>query len=409
MRITRNPVLWLTLALAGCGAPPTALLPAPSPVAPESAPPAVATASPPTVPTAAPATPTPAASITASPSPTPSPSATTATSSGSSGGGGYTAPAPIPYMFVMNGLGKTIDRVDLNSGATSLSVLQTGLYPNQLLRDGAHTWLVNSGDATLDKLDLLKPEKVDTINTAVGSNPLTMVKLNDTQALVINYMSSDGDLRPDVAVLDLATRQVTKIIKLPNGAPAGSAAIVGDKIYLPAMQADYSAYPAIGYTFSGIHVIDKLTLAVTHTIALPNDADPRDITLDPNAKILFAHKGGLSLIDPLTDTVTPGLATTAALHSLRFVDATKAYAAIADGLVSFNPTTQTFIKDPSAKIPAGGDTSVGGFTLHEGRAYVPNFANDTVTVVDLATDTIIGTPYAVGDGPQAVVFQTKSP
>jgi hypothetical protein len=412
--------LSLAIALAGCQATTPLTTTVPTSAASTEA------AAPTPAPTATPAvSPVPTASpvATAPPSPMPTPTATPKPTGGGSSGGGGSAPTPTPaplatatpvpdlpanaFLYVLNGLGKTIDEVDLSDNSVAMSILTTGLYPNQLLRDGDVTWSVNSGDHTIDQLDLLAPAKTDTIPMANGSNPLTMYKLTASTAIVVNYLNSDGDLRPDVAVLDLATKAVTKIIKLPNGQPAGGVAIYGDKIYIPATQADYSNWPAIGYSFSGVHVVDRLTLTVTKTIALADDANPGDITIDPTGHIVVAHKGGLSLIDPLTDLVTPGLSSPVPLHAIRFVSGRKAYAAVAEGLVSFDPQTQTCIKGPEAAIAAGGDTSVGGFEIRGTRAYVPNFANDTITVLDLETDAIVGAPIAVGDGPQAVVFQAK--
>jgi DNA-binding beta-propeller fold protein YncE len=183
-------------------------------------------------------------------------------------------------------------------------------------------------------------------------------------------------------------------------------AIKGGKAYIPAATADYSAYPTISYSFSGIHVMDLTSETIVSTIDLTDDANPHGIYLDPNGVLEVATATGIQLIDAGTDTLIPGLTTPTTLHSIRFISAHKAYAAIADGLVSFDPSTQTFIKDAGSKIPAGGDTSVGDFEINDGKAYVPNFANDTVTVLDLDTETIVGTPFLVGDGPQAVVFQS---
>ena len=110
------------------------------------------------------ATPSPAPSATAAPSasatatPTPDPSAT---------------PKPtVTTMYVMNGLSKTIDAVNLKTGVVTKSVLTTGLYPNQLLADGSTGYLVNSGDANLIKLDLLAKSQLGTLDLPVDVRPL---------------------------------------------------------------------------------------------------------------------------------------------------------------------------------------------------------------------------------------------
>jgi DNA-binding beta-propeller fold protein YncE len=196
-------------------------------------------------------------------------------------------------------------------------------------------------------------------------------------------------------------------VKVPVGSPTGGIAVLGTKAFIPAIAADYSNWPAIAYTFSGVYVVDTVTRQVEQTIALANDANPSDISLDPNGQIEVATKSGIVLIDPVTYATSVGAAFGEPVHSVRYASGTLAYAAISNGLVSFDPATQAVIKGVADKIPAGGDTSVGGFELRQGRAYVPNFANDTVTVVDLATLQVVGDPYHVGDGPQAVVFQAR--
>lgn len=411
-------ILLTALVLVGCQ---TVTAPTVAPLAtPTQAPAATPDTTPSAAPSVSPAPGTSTPAPSADPAPTPTPAATAAPSGGS-GGGGRRNPAPTPTpavsLFVMNGLGKTIDEVDLSTGAVSLSVLTTGLYPNQLHRAGTNTYLVNSGDANILKLNLLARTASAPINLPTGSNPFVMVPLPDaaTEALIVNYFDSNDTLLADVSFLNLTTEliEADKTVDLPTGNPTGGALIHAGKAYVPATAATYGGAPdyAATYTFSGVYVIDLATHAIVATIALPDDANPGHISRDPASGLIHVcTQTGIALIDPATDTLRAGgLTSPVPLHGIRYVSATLAYAAVYDGLVSFNPATQAFIKGPDAKIPAGGDTSVGDFLIHDGKAYVPNFANDTVTVVDLATETVIGTPFPVGDGPQAVVVQTRTP
>lgn len=301
------------------------------------------------------------------------------------------------YMVVMNGLGRTLDEVNLKTGVVTRSIMATGLYPNQLLTRGATTFLVNSGDANLVKLDLRARRKLDTINLANGSNPMTLHLLENEQAMVVNYMSAD------VAFLDLGTKTVTKTLALPNGQPGGGAAITRGKAYVAAVKADYSKWPTIGFSFSGIHVIDLATRTVLKTITLDADANPDNVTVDPSGKVRVGVSTGLVTIDPETDTVSGSLAFGAKVGSVQYVDATKAYGSVDNGLVSFNPTSGAILRGTAQKIPV---TGAGGFKVFRGGAYVTSFSTDTVVVVDLATEAASGSPIAVGDGPQDLTFIT---
>lgn len=408
-------ILLTALVLVGCQ---TVTAPTVTPLATPTQPPAAVPHAAPSAAPSAPGAATPAPS--ASPAATPTPAATPAPAGGS-GGGGRRHPAPTPTpevsLFVMNGLGKTIDEIDLNTGAVSLSILTTGLYPNQLHRAGTDTYLVNSGDANILRLNLTGRTAAAPIHLPTGSNPFVMVPLPTpaTEALIVNYFDSNDTLLADVSFLNLTTEliEADKTVDLPEGNPTGGALIHDGKAYVPATAATYGGAPdyAATYTFSGVYVIDLATHAIAGTIALPDDANPGHISRDPASGLIHVcTQTGIALIDPATDTLRAGgLTSPVPLHGIRYVSATLAYAAVYDGLVTFNPATQAFIKGPDAKIPAGGDTSVGDFLIHDGKAYVPNFANDTVTVVDLATETVVGAPFPVGDGPQAVVVQTRTP
>lgn len=324
---------------------------------------------------------------------TPAPTTTTTTVA--------TGSATTTYMYVMNGLGKTIDEVNLETLAVTQGILPTGLYPNQLVTEGATTYLVNSGDANLFKLDLRARTKLDTITLTNASNPMSLTLLGANKGLVTNNVANY------VSWIDLATKaqEATESIR---GAAGGGAPIANGKAYVPSVEADYSKWPTIGYAFSGIHVYDLATRKLLKTITLANDAlsnhyAPGDISLDPQGRVVAIAQEGLAVIDPATDTVVRTIAFGAPAHSVQYLSATKAYATVNGGLVSFNPETGAILRGVSSKVDLGGGVN---FKIFGQAAYVMNFASDSVRVIDLVTEQASGSDLKVGDGPQDLTFIT---
>jgi hypothetical protein len=326
----------------------------------------------------------PATKSSASPTPTPTPKPT------------------VTLAFVMNGLSKTIDQITLDAGGLTGQVRQnyiaTGLYPNQLLAIGQTGYVVNSGDATVARFNLKTSAPAGQIDLPTGANPMTVTSTSTGKGMVVNLMAKTA------VFVDLGTLAKEATVNIPQGQPGGGVAVAAGKAYAAAVTADYSNYPAISYSFSGVHVFDTAGKSFSRTISLPNDANPLPVAADPSGLIHVGTESGISTIDPATDTVVRTIAFGKKVNSIAFLNADKGYAACdGNGLVAFNPKTGAILRDVASKILVG-DSSVGNFKIRGNLAYVPNFASDTVTVVDLVQETKVGTPFAVGDGPQEIAF-----
>lgn len=305
------------------------------------------------------------------------------------------------YLYVFNGLGKTIDEVNLKTREVK-SLMRTGLYPNQFVPSGDMTYLVNSGDHSIDKLDLKNRRLLDVVSLPIGSNPMSLTPYGDNKGFVVNYGTND------VAWLNLDTRALEATASVPNSAPGGAVAITNGKAYVSATRSNYDAgTKTFSVTYSCIHVYDVATRALLKTIALDNaDDNPGvsvgDASVDPNGKVQVGVKNGIVVIDPTTDTITRRIDFGVSVGSMRYVSATKAYAATYTGMLSYNPTTYEILRGKDNPIPSGG----GPFKIHGGAAYVANFGADAIRVIDLATETASGSDIPVGDGPQDLVFMT---
>ena len=300
------------------------------------------------------------------------------------------------YMYALNGLGKTIDEINLKTMGVSKGVMTTGLYPNQLLSLGVVTWLVNSGDNNLVKLDLRARKTLATINLDVGANPSTITMIGGDKALVTNSVANN------LSFVDLTTAATESTLVVSPGSPFFGPAVTNGKAYVPSDKWDDS-WTAL--EFSGIYVIDLATKTVTKTITLEADANPGNVSVAPSGKVWVGVKSGLVSIDPATDQTVDSLDFGQKVTHVQYVSETKAYGKVDGGLVSFNPSTGAILKNTSSKIAAEVD-GAGAFKIFKGVGYVSHFGKDTVSVINLVTEAASGSPISVGDGPQDLTFIT---
>lgn len=308
-----------------------------------------------------------------------------------------------PYLYVFSATAKTIDEINLRTDTVSRSSLLTGAVPNQFVTRGAVTYLVNSQDANVFKLDLHAGLKLDTINLPVGSWPQFMAFTDDTHALVLH---NDGISTASCYVgwLNLSSKLEEATRSIPQAAwvnPGGNGLVItGGKAYIPATVVPSWDKPA---NFSGLYVFDVTTREQLKIISLPDAAKPTSISLDPAGKIEVGVSTGIITVDPSTDAIVRSVDLGTAVDAIQYLSATKAYGRASDGLVSFNPATGAVLRDASHKIPAP-MSWMGTFAILGTAAYVTNSASNSVQAFDLLTETASGSPWNVGASPQELTF-----
>ncbi|MBO9540155.1 hypothetical protein J7643_06130 [bacterium] len=303
------------------------------------------------------------------------------------------------YMFVMNGLGKTIDRVNLKTREVTLGVLKTGEVPNQLFTVGESTYLVNAQDATIDVLDLKGGSKKDTMVLRVGSWPQWLAFGADGKGVVAHYNAFGSK---ELAWMDFGAKTLEATASAAELAWTSTGCVIANgKVYAPAKVAEWGQ-PS---TSSGCYVFDYATHALLKTISLEATDDPTEISLSPNGKVELGVNTGVVVIDPATDAVVKRLDFKTPVTTMRYASATKAYATTEKGLVSYNPTTYEILRDKDHAI-ASVASMFGSFRIFNNAAYIPNMASNSIQVIDLLTETASGSDIPVGSGPQDVAFVT---
>jgi YVTN family beta-propeller protein len=304
------------------------------------------------------------------------------------------AGAPIENAWVIHGNDRSLARVALPSGPSSLNVASLGSFPNEMAVRGSLAYIVCSGSHAIHVVDLLSGSPVDTIPTGAGTNPFGIIVVSDSRAFVTLLATNQ------VAVLDLVAGSVTGLI--PVGRSPEGIVEANGRLFVANSGFDFSTFD---YDPGTVSVIDEATLTVTQT--LPVGLNPQDLDVAPNGTVhvcctgnYFSVFGRAFVINPLAPAVTDSLDTGGSPGFVAIDDAGDAY--LSDyflGLLKYDTATLALLRDSSNPIPVG--LGAAGVDFDQaGRAYVCVYEDDQLVELDPA-DTIVQT-FPLGDGPQDV-------
>lgn len=300
-----------------------------------------------------------------------------------------TPPATSSAVYVLNGLGKTVSVIDLNTGTVTNNVALTGLYPNHVLYYKSKLFVVNSGANNVQVFSADSYALLGTITLAANSNPMTIAILSDTKAYVACSVSNA------VVVVNPSTYTVVKTIAA--GVGTSGLAIANSKVYASntAMDANYA------YGQGTVTVINTTTDAVSLTINVSKN--PQSIAIAPDGKVHVLCTGdygtivgSVAVIDPTTDAIVKNLTIGGAPGNITIGSNNMVYCGLfGTGLITYNASTYA-IRD-SASNPLLKKGGSGTVIDASGNIYVADFGKDQVIKLD---NTYMQTKvYDVGDGP----------
>ena len=249
----------------------------------------------------------------------------------------------------------------------------------------AGVYVPNFGSDDVSVIDVDTNQVVATI--PVGSQPWTLIaSLDATKLYVGNY--GDGT----VSVIDALTNTVTDTLTVGPGPEFFTISKDGTKVFVANSGSNT------------VSVIDVATDTVTNTITVGNT--PIELEVSPDGQRLFVPNqasNSVSVIDVATETVvaTVGGLPTAPQFITFTADSQKAFVAS----VTFPPNISVISNGPIPSLittlSAGGSPGELKATPDGQRVYVANTTSNDVTVIDTATNAVIGT-IAVGTNPQLV-------
>ena len=178
-------------------------------------------------------------------------------------------------LYVLNGLGRTLSKMNLETSEITNDFLQLGDIPNQVVGFEERIYVVNSTPPEIMVIDPQDEGVERRIGLAEGSNPWFMAVVGSNRAYVTNYLANT------VSVVDLENGLVVKDIPVGVG-PEGI--LVVDNL---AFVANTGGYP--DFAPSSVSVIDLATDEVTTTLPMPHNA--QDLALAPDGRVHVVCSG----------------------------------------------------------------------------------------------------------------------
>jgi len=303
-------------------------------------------------------------------------------------------------LYVLNGLGRTVSKMDLESKNITNNTTVVGIVPNRLYNYNNLIYVVNSTPAGISIIDPVNDEIKNNITLPDGSNPWDMAFSGASKAYITNLVANS------VAVLNIESGDLSDPISVGT-APEGII-VVNNTAYV----ANSGGYPT--YSGSSVSVIDIESDSVNKTLELP--ANPQELAFGPDGNIYVVctgnyvnEYGSIIKINPYgADDYTPLVVDTVNIGGfpadIIITNAGIAYLAeFGDGqngfLYAYNIYTGEIINDVSDPIRVGYGAMQLYYDNRTNDLYVNNFSDDNVQLLDAATGAVIET-YNFGDGAQ---------
>ncbi|MDZ7374443.1 MAG: hypothetical protein ONB23_10790 [candidate division KSB1 bacterium] len=308
-------------------------------------------------------------------------------------------------LYVLNGLGRTLSLVDLESGRVSQNVLTLGLIPNDVLAYRERVYVVNSQPPEVLVVNASSREVAKRIALPEGSNPYQIALVGAHRAYVSLWVANQ------IAVVDLHEGKVEKTITVGRGPQDILVDLAQNRAYV----ANCGGYP--DFRPSTVSIIDISRDSLVMSIPVPDNA--QYLVQGPDSRVYVVcsgkwgeNAGKLCIIDPWAPpTYSPAVVDTIVLGGF-------------PGDVAVTPGGLVYVSewgDQSGFLyvyDAARDTLLHSFTnpIRVGRGasrllydpidnalYVCCFEQDEVQRLDPLTGQVRAS-IRTGDGPQALAI-----
>jgi len=300
----------------------------------------------------------------------------------------------VPTAWVVNTLGETLSRVDLNSGQVTTNVLNLGSAPNDIIIEGTTAYVVNSTSNNVQVINLETAETIGTIEIYQGLNPYSIAMDHQEHAYAPNFLTGN------VSVLDLESRQETTALTT-GGAPEG-ACVYEDKLFVT----DVNYTGSWTYGQGLVHVFSLPGMNPMGAIEV--GLNPQAIKAGPDSRLHVVCTGDfndisgrIDIIDPATLEVVDSIMIGGSPGSLAFNFESVGFLGAGgwggEGRVlSYNALTHQVIHGAQNPITVP-SAATGVAAMASGHFLVCCFETDQVVELESTGNQI--RDFQVGDGP----------
>jgi streptogramin lyase len=242
-------------------------------------------------------------------------------------------------VFIVNSSSETLSKVDTETGLVVNNFATLGLYANRIVVNEDYGYAVNSGDNTVQKIELNSGVTTDTIVLEAGCNPYDITF--DENFNAYNYAFVSGLLTNKVYKINLDDNTVVGELMVGAG-PAGMTVSNG-KLYV----ACSGSYP--DYTDASVVVIEATSFELEITI--PVSANAQYVTAINGmihvvcSSAWGSNTGEINILDPDSNTITHTVSLGGYLGPIWNSSNGKAYVADGNnaGLYAYDPADYSAI------------------------------------------------------------------
>ncbi|MGH7493143.1 MAG: FlgD immunoglobulin-like domain containing protein [bacterium] len=303
-------------------------------------------------------------------------------------------------IYILNGLGRTLSKMDLETLQITNDIVVVGDVPSRVHARGDKIYVVNSTPPSITIIDGRTDAVLKTIALSEGSNPWDMAFVGADKVYVTNWLANS------VTVVDLTTGNELNTIQVGEG-PEGIL-VINNTAYVT----NTGGYP--DYSPSTVSVIDIRTDQITKTLDVP--MNPQDVALAPDGNIhvvctgnFAGVSGRVAVINPFGDfDFTPLVVDTVEIGGLPgdLVITTEGLAYLSDFgdgnhgfLYSYDAYTLEVLNNASNPILVGNGATGLLFDAPANALYVNNFSDDAVQLLSSGSGAVLNT-FGFGDGAQ---------
>jgi DNA-binding beta-propeller fold protein YncE len=303
--------------------------------------------------------------------------------------------------WVVNSLGETLSKVNLDSGEVVVNAIPLDDAPNDIAVLGNRAYVVNSMSNNIQILDLTTEQTLGAIEILKGMNPYYIAIENSQRAFVSNWLTGN------VSVLDLESETETDTI-MTGGVPQGLC-VTSDRLFVTDINLDL-----VNFTYGPGRLLSYSLVTLDLEGSLEVGMNPQIVELGPDGNLHVVCTGDFGLVsgqvyivNPQTLTVELTIDIGGSPGSLAFNSQNVAYlgsvAWAGEGwLLTYDAITHQIIRGAANPIVLP-SSAMDVACAQNDHIFAACFNTDQLIEID-EDDSIINT-YTVGDGPIAVALK----